>query len=298
MINIALSISTLITFIILGCNPETANDEPMTGYNLNRPDATLILPDVLREISGLTNINTSTVACIQDEHGIVFIYDVLKNEIKGQFDFHIDGDYEGIARVNKTLYILRSDGVLLKVSDFESDDFDLDFFETGIPAKDSEGLCYDKDNNRLLIACKGKVGKGDKNKDKSLIYSFDPGTKTLSRKPAFEFNVDILLKFALNNNIKLQTKKDKNDQAEKPVLKFNTSEICIHPVTKKLFLISADDHLLFIFNNDGKIEDIEQLDPEIFIQAEGLTFLENGDMFISNEGRDKRPTILRFNYMK
>ena len=121
MINIALSISTLITFIILGCNPETANDESMTGYNLNRPDATLILPDVLREISGLTNINTTTVACIQDEHGIVFIYDVLKNEIKGQFDFHIDGDYEGIARVNKTLYILRSDGALLKVSDFESD---------------------------------------------------------------------------------------------------------------------------------------------------------------------------------
>ena len=298
MINIALGISTLFTFAFLGCNTETANDEPAIGYNLNLPDATLTLPDILHEISGIVNINSTTVACIQDEHGIVFIYDILKNEIKGQFNFNTDGDYEGIARVDKTLYILRSDGALFEVSDFESDDFNLDFFETNIPSKDNEGLCYDKDNNRLLIACKGKAGNGDKNKDKRLIYSFDLGTKTLAKKPAFEFDVDILLEFALNNKIRLQTKKDKDDHTEKPVLKFGTSAICIHPVTKRLFLISADDHLLFIINNEGKIEQIEQLDPEMFIQAEGLTFLETGDMLISNEGRDKSPTMLRFNYKK
>lgn len=298
MINIALSISVLITFLISGCNPESAKNELLTDYILNDPDATIILPDILHEISGLTSIGSNTVACIQDEHGIVLIYDVNKNEIKDHFNFHIGGDYEGIARVDKTLYILRSDGALFEVSRFESDNYNLDFFETGIPARDNEGLCYDQDHNRLLIACKSNAGKGDENKDKRLIYAFDLRAKKVSKKPAFEFDVKSIMKFALNNKIILPTKKEKKDKDPKPVLKLRTSAICIHPITKKLFLISADDHLLFIFNMEGEIEHIEQLNPEMFIQPEGLTFFENGDMLISNEGKDKKPTILRFNYRK
>jgi hypothetical protein len=298
MINIALSISTLFTFVILGCNPDNTNDKSITGYNLTAPDASFILPDVLHEISGLSNIDATSVACIQDEKGIVFIYDIVKKEIKDQFNFSIDGDYEGIARVDKTLYILRSDGTLFEISNPESKDFDLDYYDTGIPAKDNEGLCYDKDNNRLLIACKSKVGKGDENKDKRLIYAFDLKTKTISKEPVFDFDIKVILQFALNNKINLPTKKDKKDHSSEPVLKFRTSEICINPVTKKLFLLSADDHLLFIFNMKGKIEQIAKLNPEIFNQAEGLTFFENGDMLISNEGQDKKPTLLKFNYKK
>ena len=298
MINIALSISTLFTFVILGCNPDNTNDKSVTGYNLSAPDASIILPDILNEISGLSSINSTSVACIEDEHGIVFIYDIVKKEIKDQFNFSIDGDYEGIARVDKTLYILRSDGTLFEISNPESKDSDLDYYDTGIPAKDNEGLCYDKDNNRLLIACKSKVGKGEENKDQRLIYAFDLKTKTISKEPVFDFDIKVILQFALNNKINLPTKKDKKDHTSEPALKFRTSEICINPVTKKLFLLSADDHLLFIFNMKGKIEQIAKLNREIFNQAEGLTFFENGDMLISNEGQDKKPTLLRFNYKK
>jgi WD40 repeat protein len=281
-----LCISTFIAFLILECNSRNLNNEPLTGYNLSRPDTILILPDILHEISGLTIIGDSTVACIQDEYGIVTIYDISKNEIKGQLNFNINGDYEDIARVGKTLYILRSDGVLFEISDFESDNFNLVILETGIPAKDNEGLCYDMDNNRLLIACKSKRS----------IYSFDLSTKTLSAEPAFTFDVDALIKFAHKNKIKLKTRKTKKDPVPEPVLKFRTSAICINPVTKKLFLISAEDHLLFIFNIDGRIEHVEKLHHKMFIQPEGLTFTDKGDMLISNEGKDKNPTIVRFDY--
>jgi hypothetical protein len=298
MINIALSVSTLFTFVILGCSPVNTEDKPLTGYNLSTPDAAFILPDILHEISGLTSIDATSVACVQDENGIVFIYDVVKNEMKSQFNFSIDGDYEGITRVDKALYILRSDGALFEISNPESKNPDLDFYDTGVPAKDNEGLCYDKDKNRLLIACKSNVGKGNKNKDRRLVYAFDLKTKTIFKKPAFDFDTKVILQFAINNKINLPTKKDKKDHVSEPVLKFRTSEICINPVTKKLFLLSAEDHLLFIFNRKGKIEHIEQLNPEIFNQAEGLTFFENGDMLISNEGQNKKPTLLRFNYKR
>jgi len=282
----ALSGLAFIAFLILECNSRNLNNETFAGYGLARPDTILILPDILHEISGLTIIDDSTVACIQDEHGIVIIYDISKNEIKNQLNFGINGDYEDIARVGKTLFILRSDGVLFEISDFEIENFNLVFFETGIPAKDNEGLCYDKDNNRLLIACKSKRS----------IYSFDLSTKTLSAEPAFTFDVDALIKFAHKNNIKLKTRKTKKDLFPEPILKFRTSAICINPITKKLFLISAEDHLLFIFNIDGRIEHIEKLPHKIFIQPEGLTFTNNGDMLISNEGKDKSPTIVRFDY--
>ena len=80
------------------------------------------------------------------------------------------------------------------------------------------------------------------------------------------------------------------------VLKFRPSAMAIHPITKKLYLLSAVDHSLFIFNESGVIEQIEQLNPVLFNKSEGLTFFPNGDMIITNEGQTGTPTLLRFNY--
>lgn len=298
MLNIIFNLSTLFILLLSGCGSNLSNDGEGTGYNLAAPDVSINLPDTLHEISGLTSISSTSVACIQDEHGIIFIYDVIRREITNYYFFHFKGDYEGIARIDKTLYILRSDGIIFKISDYESADFEMELYETGIPSSNNEGLCYDPDNNRLLIACKDKIGKKDENKDKRFIYGFDLKTKKLAEVPVFSFDVEVIRQFAMNHKIDLPVKKNKKGDKKEPVLKFRTSEICIQPITKKLFLLSADDHLLFIFDMKGKIENIEKLNPEKFIQAEGLTFFENGDMLISNEGKDLNPNILRFNYKK
>ncbi len=47
---------------------------------------------------------------------------------------------------------------------------------------------------------------------------------------------------------------------------------------------------------NGNIEHIEQLNPTMFNKAEGITFYENGDMLITNEGQDNKPTLLHFKY--
>lgn len=93
-------------------------------------------------------------------------------------------------------------------------------------------------------------------------------------------------------------KKKKKGQSTEANIKFRTSAICIHPLTKRLYLLSATDHLIFIFNMDGNIMQIEKMDSDIFNKAEGITFFENGDMLITNEGQDNSPTLLRFNYKK
>lgn len=268
----------------------------LPGYNLSVPDKKLVLPDTLREISGLTTIDHSTVACVQDENGILFIYDISINTIKHQYSFHMDGDYEGIARVEKSMFVLRSDGMLFEIVDYESNNFKLNKYQTGIPADNNEGLCYDAANNRLLIACKSKLGKGPEFKDRRVIYTFDLRTKKLISTPAFDFNLVGIKAFAKSNLKNLQVRTKKKGAITEANIKFFISAIAIHPILNKLYVLSAADHMLFIFNMNGTLEYIEQLDQELFNKSEGITFLSNGDMFISNEAQNKRPTLLRFNY--
>ena len=47
---------------------------------------------------------------------------------------------------------------------------------------------------------------------------------------------------------------------------------------------------------NGNIEYLERLDKDLFTQPEGITFMKNGDMFISNEGGKAEATLIRFNY--
>ncbi len=298
MINLISSIPTVLTVLLLGCGATFTNNEKITGYNLTKPDNTFLLPDTLHEVSGLTDIDSTTFACIQDENGILFIYDAKNNVIKKQYTFNLDGDYEGITRVDQNIYVLRSDGTLFEISNYTSDNFKLTSYTTGIPANNNEGLCYDQDNKRLLIASKGKIGKGSEYKDKRVIYGFDLQTKTLTKEPVFDFDLQVIREFAVKKKINLPTKerKKKGETVTEPFIKFGTSAIGIHPVTKKLFLLSASDYLLFIFNMKGDIEHIEQLNPTMFNKAEGITFYENGDMLITNEGQDKKPTLLFFKY--
>lgn len=275
-------------------NATFSSNAKIIGYDLTKPDNILILPDTLREISGLTDIDTATVACIQDENGILFIYDIIRNEIRKQYNFHIDGDYEGITLVGEAMFILRSDGTLFEISDYEADDFKLKTYATGIPANNNEGLCYDATKNRLLIACKSKLGKGPEFKDKRVIYGFDLSTKKLSSEPVLSFDITTIKAFAQEKKLNLPVR-DKKKGTE-PIIKFFTSAIAIHPITNKLYLLSAADHMLFIFDMKGNLEHIEQLNSKMFNKAEGITFFNNGDMLITNEAQDKKPTLLRFNY--
>lgn len=283
-----------------GKNSQSADIKSVNaiGYNLSNPDKTIILPHILHEISGITVIDSSSVACIQDENGIVFIFDLLKNEIKKQLIFHTNGDYEGLTRVDNAIYILRSDGVLFEILNYGSSDFTKKIFPTGIPAYDNEGLCYDKKTNRLLIAPKGNIGKGSEYDRRRVIYSFDPNSGTLMKEPAFDFDLSVIKKFASDERAILPVKRKKKARVREPDIKFRPSAIGIHPLTNKLFVLSGVEQMLFVFDMNGTIEYMEKLNPKIFNMPEGITFFKNGDMLISNEGQNKYPTLLRFNYKR
>ena len=289
----------LAALLLASCGSTApATTRVSAGYDLSRPESVSILPDTLHEVSGLTDIDANTVACIQDENGVLFLYDLVSNTIKEQFQFHIDGDYEGVTRVGDAMFILRSDATLFEVDNYRRKDFTLHTYPTAIPAKDNEGLCFDEAYHRLLIACKSKLGKGAEFKDKRAIYAFDLHTKQLLPEPVFEFDVQVIKEFAAARNISLpqRTVKRSGEATTESLLKFKASAISVHPIRNELYLLSASDHFLFIFDMKGQVLHVEALDPKMFNKAEGITFMENGDMLISNEGQDHKPTLLLFKY--
>jgi len=266
------------------------------GYRLSQPDEKMVLPSVLHEISGITTINDQTVACVQDEKGVVFMYDLIKKQLVNELPFGDDGDYEGIAIHNQDIYVLRSDGNIFELKGYPGTPLQARQYITGIPAKDNEGLCFDGEQGRLLIGSKSKIGKGPEFKDQRHIYSFELKAGKLSSNPAYVFDTKVINNLAKEKQLRLTEKKKKDGTVKKPEIAFRISALAIHPVTGQLYLLSADDHMLFVIEPDGKITEMVVLDSQMFNKAEGITFLSNGDMLISNEGQHKKPSLLRFKY--
>ena len=126
------------------------------------------MPDELKEISAISYLDEQRFICVQDEIGKIFVYNTGTQKIERQVPFAESGDYEGLALNGETVYVLRADGQIIEVKDFKGKNPIVRFHKTFLTTKqDTEGLAFDKENNRLLISVKGK----DQNKDYKSIYA-------------------------------------------------------------------------------------------------------------------------------
>ena len=238
------------------------------------------LPSSLKEIFGITYLGNNRLVAIEDETGALYVYDLKTQSIVEKISFGTPGDYEDIAAVEGSFYILRSDGALFEFRDGEVLSYDF-----GIHAKNSEGLAYDPSARSLLIATKSKVAAGKEFKDKRYVYAFDIATKKVSEEPVLVIDVEEIQTYVEEHGIELDAKDSKK------AVKFRPSGIAVHPVTKNLYILSAIDHILIVVNRDGAIMRATQLDKNEFNQPEGIAFLDNGEIVIANEGGDESASL-------
>ena len=123
-------------------------------YDLTTPSASFELPDELAEISALTDINDHTVACVQDEVGVVFWVDVRSGAVVRQLPFGDDGDYEGLARVGDALWVLRSDGLMVELVVRDGAFEIARQVQLDLDHRELEGLGYDPVERVVLVAPK------------------------------------------------------------------------------------------------------------------------------------------------
>lgn len=235
------------------------------------------LPAALNEISGITWIGEDRVACVQDENGIIYIYNLRTSKVEDEIMFGEDGDYEGIAVIENDAYVLRSDGTIIEVSDFMGNDPQVKSHETEVnrlPGINLEGLCADPTNNRLLMAVKERKNFNEHKE----IFAFDLDNKHSAAKALFRID----LSDPIFNKVK--------DKLEK---KFKPGEINIHPKTGELFILDGTRPKLLITEKDGTPKELFMLTTEKFGNPEGLTFSPAGELYISNEAESDPANILK-----
>ncbi len=271
---IILGVFALVALIYFSFDGLLQNRD-LPGAKSIQIDQTWKLPILLEEVSGISWIDEERIACVEDEEAILFIYNTKTSKIEKQIAFGEDGDYEGVAIVNKDAYVLRSDGTLFEVQNFRQDSIEINEYATGLPAKyNFEGLSFDKKHNRLLLAIKDKASKTSKP-----VYAFNLKTKKVEEKPAYEIQFNDPKFKILNQEI--------NHQIIRP------SEVGVNPKTGEVYILESTNPKLLILNSKGNINKLIILKEEQFPQPEGLTFDSAGNLYISNEGAGGLGNILK-----
>lgn len=238
----------------------------------------VLLPKVLKEISGLTMTEDGRLFAHNDEQGAIYQIDYRTGSVLKQFYVTKKGwfstaqameDFEDIAFAKGRFFLVTSGGTLYEFAEGENGQEVLGtLHKTGLNDHyDIEGLCYDPETESLLIACKEYPG----NKNFKPVFSFSLKTMVLTKAPRFLLPVREL----------------ENASEE---LEFKPSGIERHPKTGTFFVLAAQGNLLVELSPDGKILSTATLTRKFHPQPEGITFTPDNILLISDEG-EKHGTL-------
>lgn len=250
------------------------------SFKFQKPDKKIKLPIEFKEISALSYFENNKLVCLHDEKADIFFINYITDNMDQKITIAGKGDFEGIEIVDNTIYMLKSNGILIKIVDFINESRIITKNKTGLSLKnDCEGLGYDPITNQLLIACKnapGLPGSNEKHKGKRAVYEYDISTQKLNKEAKYLISL---------KEIEKKTGKKR----------FMPSGIAVHPITNNIYIIASVGKLLIVLNKEGEIIDFAHFDPKVFRQPEGICFSPDGKkLFISNEGRNKKGNILVF----
>lgn len=273
---VGLFIAVLIAVGIIGFSKVSkANAEITEGIDNYTIIETWELPEVLNEISGIVWVDNNTLACVQDEDGVLFIYDLTDRSISEEIPFAGKGDYEGIAISNNDMYVMQSDGLLYEIKNWDATNKIVSNYKTGFKASNNmESLAYSAKDFSLITIPKDRDSKDDFKG----IYKIPLSSKMVDMTiPAYkiDMNADALRAY-------------KNKKLYKT---FNPSEIAVHPKSNDIYVLEGKQPKLLVMDAEGTLKTVYKLDEINFPQPEGMTFSEDGDLYISNEAANGAASI-------
>ncbi len=238
------------------------------GYDLNNPEV-FEMQDVLEEISGITFFegNPDTLFAQQDEEGKLFFF-ALENEKPKQTRFGNDGDYEDIAIFNRDVIVLRSDGSLYRFPLEERHGKRVESVTTWkkpFPKGEYESLAAHAGDNQLYIFC--KECEIDRKQGATTGYRFRLAEDgTLSE--LFSFSVSHA---QIEHHVSLDGKP------------FRPSAMAWNPHTHEWYVISSINKMLIVLDERWQVRGAYPLDPDRYVQPEGLAFDNNRALYIASE---------------
>ena len=266
--------------VVLSCTNNSPKEdgidkEPGTisSYNFSTPVDKWVLPDELIEISGMVKLDSNKMLAIEDMHPLLYVLKLEngKGSILDTMSFKSTAkekfDIEDVAMINDTVYALWSHGAIFKISDWKSNRVVTEI-KTGLHKdNNTEGLAFDPVTGNLLVACKNE-GEEDEKKSSRAIYEFDVKSQALNPAPFLIIH------------------KKELDRLKGEKIDFYPSAIAVHPVTHDVYVISTRANKCIVqFTHDGQLKGFEYLDKSMLPQPEGICFDQEGNLYISSEGR-------------
>lgn len=265
--------------LLISCKQRVRVLKSPPHYNFGFASVTK-LSTRLQNISGIAwDQKNKYFLAVNDDGDTLFVLDRSSRAIIETYNLGNKGDYEDVAVYNGAVYVLRSDGMITKFSiDSTGKTSVAKLGEVSITGpNDFETMYADTNRKALVLLCKNCQSDDEKSVS---AYAYYPDSTGFDNKPVFKIDAEEIKRLS---------------PFEAP--KFQPSAAAVHPVSKKLFILSAESRQLVIADLNGKVDSVYKLSKEMFPQPEGITFAKNGEMYITNEGSlISKPTFIIFNY--
>lgn len=271
----------LATALLAGCktNNNLYKYLHLSGYEESNPSI-VYLPETISQVSGFVYYpKDSSIFCIDDNIGELYKFPLYKKKVLQKWPFSRQTDHEALVLHDSTFYALISNGTIeaIKFSNDGKVMTDKYVSSTKIELREFEEMIYDTARKLFLLVCKDCE---DDPTDTTSVYGVDFTTKTMLPKPVFIID-------------HLQIEK----LVGKPISKFKPSAMGTHPITGNFYFVSAINNLLVVTDRNGVVKEATALDKVLFKQPEGISFMPNGNLLVSNEFAELgSATILLYEY--
>lgn len=237
------------------------------------------LPAYMNEVSGLS-WDGNVLWCVHDEKGWIYTMDTSCSHIDS-VQVMTKGDLEDLVWQKDTLFILKSNGKVyfwqkkMKNATLLGQVPDISI--------DVEGLTYDRNQQRLLLACKSARQNDDPQcRD---ILMMHPRTGMIDSTLTIHIHASAIEKYCTASpppNTEIMW--SNYFISKKGNWKWAPSAIAIQPGTNLWWILSAKSNTILVYDSvQQKIQDIIFLIKEKHPQAEGMLFTPDGLLWISDE---------------
>ena len=257
----------------------------LSRYDLKKKKPlTFTLPSGLREASGLAISRDGRLFSHDDEQGVVYEISPADGRLLKRFSLGrltIDGDFEGIAIKQDTMFLVSSDGMIYRFREAgDGEHVRYTTYRTPLSEEnDVEGLEYDEETDCLLLACKGAAGLTRKERkeweDFRAVYEFSLKSGTLNPLPRF-----------------LVSLREEGGKGKK--VTFHPSGIAKHPESGTFFIVAADGGLVIELDREGKLIGSQEYRKKVNPQPEGIAIGPDRTLYLCNDGQGGKGTLTLF----
>jgi len=275
--DIKLAATVICAVLLQGVPPAALGDAVLAGYSLGAESLSQWrLPNQLNEISGLAVTADERLFAVADEAAIIYELDVERGRIHKSFAFGdpvLRGDFEGIAVDNSIVYLITSDGTIVSGHEgTNGEQLAYTSHETGIGAEcEVEGLATDRQNGRLLLACKSLLPS--RSIDDLAIFAWSIADRGLDHSATITLPVRLILRELRKNRL-------------------NPSGLVVDARSGHLLLVAARQRALVELSQDGQLVAVAELRLATrHLQPEGIAILSDGRLLIADEGGNHKARL-------